>query len=78
MIFSYLSAHVDPNSTSRIAVQNITGIWIDSKKRRNQESYKFDYSSKYMFSCSDGMAFGFSLFFIGIVAGFCNICCSHS
>jgi len=26
MIFSYLSAHVDPNSTSRVAAQIITGI----------------------------------------------------
>ena len=26
MIFTYLSAHIDPNSTSRIAAQLVTGI----------------------------------------------------
>jgi len=28
MIFTYLSAHVDPNSTSRIAAQFVTGIGL--------------------------------------------------
>ena len=73
MIFSYLSAHVDPNSTSRIAASDynrnwIPWCWIYSKKRRDQESYKFDYSSKYMvfMFCWNGIWIW--LFFIGIVA----------
>jgi putative Mg2+ transporter-C (MgtC) family protein len=71
MIFSYLSAHVDPNSTSRIDAQIITGIGFLGAGLilRSEETKRVtNLTTAARFSCSIGMAFGFGFHFIGIVA----------
>ena len=75
MIFSYLSAHVDPNSTSRIAAQIITGIGflgagLILKSEEDKRVTNLTTAASIWFLCSIGMAlgFGFGFFFIGIVA----------
>ena len=83
MIFSYLSAHVDMNSTSRIAAQIITGnVFLGAGlilRSEETQSYKFDYSSKYMVFMFywNGIWIRF-LFLRNSCCSFCNICCSHS
>jgi putative Mg2+ transporter-C (MgtC) family protein len=72
MFFSYLSAH-DPNSTSRIAAQIVTGIGFLSaglilKSEEDKKVTNLTTAASIWFSCSIGMAFGFGFFFIGIVA----------
>ena len=72
VIFTYLSAQVDPNSTSRIAASNryrnrFSWSWHDPKKR----SYRKDHQS-YNRSCcmvysAIGMAIGFNFYFIALV-----------
>jgi putative Mg2+ transporter-C (MgtC) family protein len=73
MIFSYLSAHVDPNSTSRIAAQIITGIGflgagLILRSEETKRVTNLTTAASVWFSCSIGMAFGFGFLFIGIVA----------
>lgn len=73
MIFSYLSAHVDPNSTSRIAAQIITGIGflgagLILRSEETKRVTNLTTAASIWFSCSIGMAFRFGFFFIGIVA----------
>lgn len=73
MIFTYLSAHVDPNSTSRIAAQIITGIGflgagLILKSEEDKRVTNLTTAASIWFSCSIGMAIGFGFFFIGIVA----------
>ena len=73
MIFSYLSAHVDPNSTSRIAAQIITGIGFLGagfilRSEETKRVTNLTTGSKYMvfMFCWNGIWIW--LFFIGIVA----------
>ena len=84
MILSYLSAHCDPNSTSRIARSDynrnwIPWCWTNSKERGGQKSYKSDDSSKYMvfMFCWNGIWIWF-LYHRNSCCGFRNICCSYS
>lgn len=67
MIFSYLSAHVDPNSTSRIAAQIITGIGflgagLILRSEETKRVTNLTTAASIWFSCSVGMAFGFGYF----------------
>lgn len=83
MIFSYLSAHCDPNSTSRIAAQIITGIGflgagLILRSEETKRVTNLTTAASIWFSCSVGMAFGFGFFYRNSCCGFCNICCSHS
>ena len=55
MIFTYLSALVDPNSTSRIAAQLVTGIG-------------FLGAASIWFSAAIGMAIGFNYYLVAIVS----------
>ena len=73
MIFTYLSAHVDPNSTSIIAAQILTGIGflgagLILKSEANQRVTNLTTAASVWFSCSIGMAIGFGFLFMAIVA----------
>jgi putative Mg2+ transporter-C (MgtC) family protein len=73
MIFSYLSGQVDPNSTSRIAAQIVTGIGflgagLILKSEEDKRVTNLTTAASIWFSCSIGMSFGFGFYFMGIVA----------
>ena len=73
MIFSYISGLVDPNSTSRIAAQIVTGIGflgagLILKSEENKKITNLTTAASIWFSCSIGMAFGFGFFIMGIIA----------
>lgn len=83
MIFTYISALVDPNSTSRIAAQIVTGIGFlgagvilkgelfDSKETESSASAKvvnLTTAASIWFSAAIGMAIGFNLYFIAIIS----------
>ena len=83
MIFTYLSALVDPNSTSRIAAQIVTGIGflgagiilkdeIFDKKDTVDSSHtkvlNLTTAASIWFSGAIGMAIGFNFYFVAIVS----------
>jgi putative Mg2+ transporter-C (MgtC) family protein len=73
MIFSYISGLVDPNSTSRIADQIVTGIGflgagLILKSEEDKRITNLTTAASIWFSCSIGMAFGFGFFIMGIIA----------
>jgi len=83
MIFTYLSALVDPNSTSRIAAQIVTGIGflgagiilkdeIFDKKDTVDSSHtkvlNLTTAASIWFSGAIGMAIGFEYYFVAIVS----------
>ena len=83
MIFTYLSAMVDPNSTSRIAAQIVTGIGflgagiilkdeIFDKKNTVDSSHtkvlNLTTAASIWFSGAIGMAIGFNYYFVAIVS----------
>ena len=83
MIFTYLSALVDPNSTSRIAAQIVTGIGflgagiilkdeIFDKKDTVDSSHtkvlNLTTAASIWFSGAIGMAIGFNFYFIALVS----------
>lgn len=83
MIFTYISALVDPNSTSRIAAQIVTGIGFlgagiilkgelfDNKELADPTKKKvvnLTTAASIWFSGAIGMAIGFNLYFIAIVS----------
>jgi putative Mg2+ transporter-C (MgtC) family protein len=73
MIFSYISGLVDPNSTSRIAAQIVTGIGflgagLILKSEEDKRITNLTTAASIWFSCSIGMAFGFGFFIMGIIA----------
>jgi putative Mg2+ transporter-C (MgtC) family protein len=83
MIFTYLSALVDPNSTTRIAAQIVTGIGflgagiilkdeIFDKKDTIDSSHtkvlNLTTAASIWFSGAIGMAIGFNFYFVAIVS----------
>ena len=83
MIFTYLSALVDPNSTTRIAAQIVTGIGflgagiilkdeIFDKKDTVDSSHtkvlNLTTAASIWFSGAIGMAIGFNFYFVAIVS----------
>ncbi|MDR4492059.1 MAG: MgtC/SapB family protein [Candidatus Nitrosocosmicus sp.] len=83
MIFTYISALVDPNSTSRIAAQIVTGIGFlgagiilkgelfDNKELADPTKNKvvnLTTAASIWFSGAIGMAIGFNLYFIALVS----------
>src|ERR687886_3072303 len=73
MIFTYLSAHVDPTSTSRIAAQLVTGIGflgagIILKSESDERITNLTTAAGIWFAASIGMAIGFKFYFIALVA----------
>jgi putative Mg2+ transporter-C (MgtC) family protein len=64
---------VDPNSTSRIAAQIVTGIGflgagLILKGEEDKRTTNLTTAASIWFSCSIGMAFGFGFFIMGIIA----------
>lgn len=83
MIFTYISALVDPNSTSRIAAQIVSGIGFlgagiilkgelfDNKELDDPTKKKvvnLTTAASIWFSGAIGMAIGFNLYFVAIVS----------
>lgn len=73
MIFTYLSAHVDPNSSSRIAAQIVTGVGflgagIILKSEVDQRITNLTTAASIWFSASIGMAIGFDYYIMSIIA----------
>ena len=74
MIFTYLSAQVDPSSTSRIAAQLVTGIGflgagIILKSEADERVTNLTTACCYMvWTVAIGMAIGFNFYFVTIVA----------
>ena len=73
MIFTYLSAAVDPNSTSRIAAQLVSGIGflgagIILKGELENKITNLTTAASIWFSAAIGMAIGFNFYFIAIVS----------
>jgi putative Mg2+ transporter-C (MgtC) family protein len=72
MIFTYLSAHVDPISTSRIAAQLVTGIGFLGagmilKSESDRKITNLTTAAAIWFAASIGMAIGFGFYFMAIV-----------
>ncbi|MFY9798344.1 MAG: MgtC/SapB family protein [Candidatus Nitrosopolaris sp.] len=73
MIFTYLSAHVDPNSSSRIAAQLVTGVGflgagIILKSEANEKITNLTTAASIWFSASIGMAIGFDFYVMALIA----------
>src|SRR5919197_150442 len=73
MIFTYLSAQVDPTSTSRIAAQLVTGIGflgagIILKSESDERITNLTTAAAIWFAGSIGMAIGFKFYFMALVA----------
>jgi putative Mg2+ transporter-C (MgtC) family protein len=73
MIFTYLSAQVDPSSTSRIAAQLVTGIGflgagIILKSEADERVTNLTTAAAIWFAAAIGMAIGFNFYFVTIVA----------
>jgi putative Mg2+ transporter-C (MgtC) family protein len=73
MIFTYLSAQVDPTSTSRIAAEIVTGIGflgagIILKSESDERITNLTTAAAIWFAASIGMAIGFSFYFMAIIA----------
>ena len=72
MIFTYISAQVDPNSTSRIAAQVVSGIGflgagIILKSESTEKITNLTTAAAIWFAASIGMAIGFNLYFMALV-----------
>ena len=73
MIFTYLSSQVDPNSTSRIAAQIVTGIGFLGagmilKNESTQKITNPTTAAAVWFAAAIGMAIGFNFYFMALVA----------
>jgi putative Mg2+ transporter-C (MgtC) family protein len=73
MIFTYLSAHIDPNSTSTIAAELVTGIGflgagIILKSESDKRISNLTAAAAIWFAASIGMAIGFGFYFMTIIA----------
>ncbi len=73
MMFTYISAQVDPNSTSRIAAQIVTGIgFLGAGMILKSESTKsitnLTTAAAVWFAAAIGMAIGFNFYFMALIA----------
>jgi putative Mg2+ transporter-C (MgtC) family protein len=72
MLFTYISAQVDPNSTSRIAAQVVSGIGFLGagmilKCESTEKITNLTTAAAVWFAASIGMAIGFNLYFMALV-----------
>src|ERR671939_954252 len=72
MIFTYLSARVDPTSTSRIAAELVAGIGFLGagmilKSESDRKITNLTTAAAIWFAASIGMAIGFGFYFMAIV-----------
>jgi putative Mg2+ transporter-C (MgtC) family protein len=73
VIFTFLSSVVDPNSTSRIAAQVVSGIGflgagIILKSEANERVTNLTTAASIWFAASIGMAIGYEYYFLAAVA----------
>ena len=73
MLFTYLSAAVDPNSTSRIAAQVVSGIGFLGagmilKGEMDKKITNLTTAASVWFSAAIGMAIGFHFYIIALAA----------
>jgi putative Mg2+ transporter-C (MgtC) family protein len=73
MLFTYLSAAVDPNSTSRIAAQVVSGIGFLGagmilKGEMDKKITNLTTAASVWYSAAIGMAIGFNFYIIALVA----------
>jgi putative Mg2+ transporter-C (MgtC) family protein len=73
MMFTYISAQVDPNSTSRIAAQIVTGIGFLGagmilKSESTEKITNLTTAAAVWFAAAIGMAIGFNFYFLALVA----------
>jgi putative Mg2+ transporter-C (MgtC) family protein len=72
MIFTYISAQVDPNSTSRIAAQVVSGIGFLGagmilKSESTEKITNLTTAAAVWFAAAIGMAIGFNFYFMALV-----------
>ena len=72
-IFTFLSSAIDPNSTSRIAAQIVSGIGflgagIILKSERDKKITNLTTAAAIWFAASIGMAIGYEYYFMAAVA----------
>jgi putative Mg2+ transporter-C (MgtC) family protein len=72
MIFTYISAQVDPNSTSRIAAQVVSGIGFLGagmilKSELTEKITNLTTAAAVWFAAAIGMAIGFRFYFMALV-----------
>ena len=73
MIFTYISAQVDPNSTSRIAAQIVSGIGFLGagmilKSESTEKITNLITAADVWFAAAIGMAIGFNFYFMALIA----------
>jgi putative Mg2+ transporter-C (MgtC) family protein len=73
MMFTYISAQVDPNSTSRIAAQVVSGIGFLGagmilKSESTEKITNLTTAAALWFAAAIGMAIGFNFYFMALVA----------
>ena len=73
MMFTYISAQVDPNSTSRIAAQVVSGIGFLGagmilKSESTEKITNLTTAAAVWFAAAIGMAIGFNFYFVALVA----------
>ena len=73
MMFTYISAQVDPNSTSRIAAQGVSGIGFLGagmilKSESTEKITNLTTAAAVWFAAAIGMAIGFNFYFMALVA----------
>ena len=73
MMFAYISAQVDPNSTSRIAAQVVSGIGFLGagmilKSESTEKITNLTTAAAVWFAAAIGMAIGFNFYFMALVA----------
>jgi putative Mg2+ transporter-C (MgtC) family protein len=72
MMFTYISAQIDPNSTSRIAAQIVTGIGFLGagmilKSESTERITNLTTAAALWFAAAIGMAIGFNFYFMALV-----------
>ncbi|HEY9385978.1 MAG TPA: MgtC/SapB family protein [Nitrososphaeraceae archaeon] len=73
MMFTFISAQVDPNSTSRIAAQVVSGIGFLGagmilKSESTEKITNLTTAAAVWFAAAIGMAIGFNFYFMALVA----------
>ena len=72
MMFTYISAQVDPNSTSRIAAQVVSGIGFLGagmilKSESTEKITNLTTAAAVWFAAGIGMAIGFNFYFMALI-----------
>lgn len=80
MMFTFLSARVDPLSTSRIAAGMITGIGFLGAGiiiQKGNSVKNLTTAASIWFASGIGMAIGYQFYYLAIIAGFAGVLIPH-